>query len=47
MDKVDETVHDVDNLQPNHLTSYQPQLSPANTSHQICLDKPLGFPILY
>ena len=47
MDKVDETVHDVNNLQFDHLTSDQSQFSPVNTSHQVSLSKPSGFPIIH
>ena len=48
MDKVDETVHECEQpLQLDYLSSYQSKLLPANTSHQICLGQPLGFPILH
>ena len=47
MDKVDGTVHDINNLY-NMTTSLSTSLKllPANTSHQICLSQPSGFPIL-
>ena len=45
MDRVDETVQDVNNLY--NLTSHQFKLLLTSAAHQICLSKPSGFTLLY
>ena len=48
MDKVDGTVHDVNNLYNLTISlSTSRKLLPTNTSHQICPSQPSGFPVLY